>query len=184
MGALERILALAAPCVHETGSGLGSDVWMHRVPLKATFTVEARLLKCSLRRNVLGVAGRLDAKDIGILECCRRERSNCFWHEPFAPMCRRQNVANINRRALHSGLKHPDRDVGVKFGDDIGQTISSLPFFDAGSDEVLRDRFRNVRQPDHEPADVWILGVRTKDCACVGSHRATQAKARGIECFW
>lgn len=81
--ALYTLIALR---VHETCPGLGRDVRMDGVPLETTFAVEARLLKRTLRRKVLGVAGRLNSKDVGVTKGNARERLNCLWHETFAPV--------------------------------------------------------------------------------------------------
>ena len=108
MEGLERILVPATFGVHEASPGFGRDVWVNRVPLKTTLAPEARLLKRTLRRDVLSVTGSLNSIDAWFLQRHARERLNRLGHEALTPVRRRENVADINRGSLHASFKHSD----------------------------------------------------------------------------
>lgn len=145
---------------------------MSRVAIKAALATKTSLFKYSLRCDVLGVAGCLDAIDATAVKRGISKRLNSLRHKSSTPMRACKNIPDVNRGAAHSGVKHANGSVGVARGEDIRETCSARPCVNACSNELIGNRLESVRNPDHEATDFGVLRVGEEDGACVGKLRA------------
>jgi lipid-binding SYLF domain-containing protein len=172
---------LPDPGVHETRSRFGRNVWVNGVSLEPALAREAGLLKCALRSDVFGVAGRLHPIYSKAVESTSRQRCDRLRHDAFAPVPLRQYVADIDGGAKHAGINRSNCDIIAALGNHIRQATAGVPCVHASLDVRLRNGLRGMRRPRHEVADFAILRVRSKNRARVGGLGLAQAKPFGVD---
>ena len=88
-----------------------------------------------------------------------------------------QHVADIHRRPQGPRFNHANGGVASMLRDDVGELGLGAPCLYAGRNKALRLFFACMWLPDHEVADLSVLGVTHKNIRRVHFDRSAQQKA-------